>query len=183
MVSVDGTRSPRYASAVPAEPTVPAKPAEPAAARALPRPLYLAIGLVLTHPWFHPIHRRLYRWTGGRAPFSRALGMDMLLVTMRGRQSSAVRVIPLGAVRDGDAWILIGSNAGKARTPNWVHNLRAGPAVIVEHGAGTGTYRASEALGADYERLWAKVTAAYPGYDVYRERTARHIALFVLEPG
>lgn len=170
MVSVDGTRSPRYATAV------------PAATRALPRLVYLAIGLVLTHPWFHPVHRRLYRWTGGRGPLSRALGMDMILVTMRGRRSGAERVVPLGAVRDGDAWVLIGSNAGKARTPAWVHNLRAHPAVMVEHGPAEGAFRAREASGAEHDHLWHTVTAAYPGYDVYRDRTDRLIALFVLEP-
>lgn len=176
MVSVDGTRSPRYATAVPAEPTA------PVATRALPRPVYVAIGLVLTHPLFHPVHRRLYRWTGGRGPLSRALGMDMILVTMRGLRTGAARVIPLGAVRDGDTWILIGSNAGKARTPAWVHNLRAAPAVTVQQGATTAAFRAREAQGEEYERRWATVTAAYPGYQVYRERTDRPIALFVLEP-
>lgn len=175
MVSVDGTRSPRYASVVPAAPTV------PAATRALPRPVYLAIGLVLTHPLFHPIHRRLYRWTGGRGLLRRALGMDMILVTMRGRQTGTSRVVPLGAVRDGDAWILIGSNAGKARTPAWVHNLRTDPAVTVEHRATTAAFLAREAHGDDYDRRWATVTAAYPGYQVYRDRTDRPIALFVLE--
>jgi len=173
VVSADGTRSPRYACDVPATPT---------ATRALPRPIYLAIGLVLTHPLFHPVHRRLYRWTGGRGPLSRALGMDMLLVTMLGRRTGAARVVPLGAVRDGDTWILIGSNAGRARTPAWVHNLRTDPAVTVEHGAATADFRAREAHGDEYERRWVTVTAAYPGYQVYRDRTDRPIALFVLEP-
>lgn len=161
---------------------MPAVRNEPAATRALPRLVYLAIGLVLTHPLFHPVHRRLYRWTGGRGLLSRALGMDMILVTMRGRRSGAVRVVPLGAVRDGDLWILIGSNAGKTRTPAWVHNLRADPAILVEHGSGEGPFRAREARGDEYERLWSTVTAAYPGYHVYRDRTDRPIALFVLEP-
>lgn len=176
MVSVDGTRSPRYATDVPAEPTA------PAATRALPRRVYVAIGLVLTHPLFHPVHRRLYRWMGGRGPLGRALGMDMILVTMRGLRTGAARVIPLGAVCDGDTWILIGSNAGKARTPAWVHNLRADPAVVVEHGATTADFLAREAHGDEHDRLWQTVTAAYPGYQVYRDRTDRPIALFVLEP-
>lgn len=151
-------------------------------AAVLPRRVYLAIGLVLTHPWFHPIHRRLYRWTDGRGPLGHALGMDMILVRMRGRRSGTERVVPLGAVREGATWILIASNAGKDRMPAWVHNLRADPAVSVEHAGAVGSFRASEATGPDWDRLWTVVTAAYPGYQVYRERTDRQIPLFVLRP-
>jgi deazaflavin-dependent oxidoreductase (nitroreductase family) len=108
--------------------------------------------------------------------------MDMILVTMRGRKSGAERVVPLGAVRQGDTWILIASNAGKERMPAWAHNLRADGAVTVEYRGKLAPYRAHEATGEEYDRLWAVVTAAYPGYQVYRERTDRPIPLFVLEP-
>jgi deazaflavin-dependent oxidoreductase (nitroreductase family) len=148
----------------------------------LPRRVYLAIGEVLTHPRFHPIHRRLYRWGGGRGPLGRALGMDMILVTTTGRKSGVARTVPLGAVRAGRDWILIASNAGKDRMPAWVHNLRADPVARVEHGGAVAPYVAHEAVGGEWTRLWAVVTAAYPGYDVYRARTDRAIPLFVLEP-
>jgi deazaflavin-dependent oxidoreductase (nitroreductase family) len=148
----------------------------------LPRPVYLAIGTVLTHPRFHPIHRRLYRWTGGRGPVGRALGMDMILVTMRGRRTGRSRVVPLAAVPDGDRWLLVGSNAGKDRMPAWVHNLREDGRVEVESPGGRGVYLAHEAVGDEASRAWALVVAAYPGYAVYRERTARSIPVFILEP-
>ena len=148
----------------------------------LPRPVYQAISDVLTHPRFHPFHRRLYRWTGGRGIVGRALGMDMLLVTMRGRRTGEPRTVPLGAVADGDAWVLIGSNAGRPHTPGWVHNLRAHPAVTVEHRRTHRGYRARESDGSERDRLWAHVTRAYPGYQVYEDRTDRRIAVFVLEP-
>jgi deazaflavin-dependent oxidoreductase (nitroreductase family) len=152
-------------------------------ATVLPRRVYLAIGLVLTHPRFHPIHRRLYAWTGGRGPVGRALGMDMLLVETRGRKSGQLRVIPLGAVRDGSSWMLVASNAGKDAMPSWVHNLRAEPAVVVDHEGRRTPFSAREVTDpAEYERRWRLATGVYPGYDVYRERTTRPIPLFVLEP-
>ena len=151
-------------------------------AAVLPRRVYLAIGLVLTHPRFHPIHRRLYAWTGGRGPTGRALGMDMILVETRGRKTGQPRIIPLGAVRHGATWILIASNAGKDRMPAWVFNLRAEPAVTVEDDGARRPFRAREVDGDEYDRLWRVVTTAYPGYDVYRARTERRIPLFVLEP-
>ena len=153
-------------------------------AAVLPRRVYLAIGLVLTHPRFHPIHRRLYGWTGGRGPVGRALGMDMLLVETRGAKSAAPRVVPLGAVRDGATWILVASNAGKDRMPAWVHNLRADPAVVVDHGGHRAPFTAHEVVpdSVAYERLWGRVSGVYPGYEVYRQRTERRIPLFVLTP-
>lgn len=148
----------------------------------LPRRVYLAIGEVLTHPRFHPIHRRLYRRAGGRGSLSRALGVDMILVTGRGRRSGALRTVPLAAIRDGGSWLVVGSNAGKPDTPGWVHNLRANPSVHVEHRAASAPYVAREPHQRDVERLWTTVTEAYPGFAIYRARTPRPIPLFVLEP-
>ena len=148
----------------------------------LPRRIYVAIGLVLTHPRFHPAHRRLYRWSGGRGVVSRALGVDMILVTMTGRRSGDARTIPLAAIRDGDAWVLVATNAGKPKMPAWVHNLRSHPTVEVAHREQVGPHRAREAEGDEHGRLWSAAVAAYPGFAVYRERTTRPIPLFVLEP-
>jgi deazaflavin-dependent oxidoreductase (nitroreductase family) len=153
-------------------------PAQPSSRRT-----YLAIGEVLTHRWFHPIHRRLYRISGGRGIVSRALGMDMILLTCVGRRSGALRTVPLAAVPDDGAWILVGSNAGKPGMPSWVHNLRADGTVSVEHRRTTTPFLAREVLDADERsRRWQQVVAAYPGYEVYRQRTARTIPLFVLQP-
>jgi F420H(2)-dependent quinone reductase len=147
------------------------------------RRTYLAIGEVLTHPWFHPIHRRLYRLTGGRGVLSRALGMDMILVTMVGRRTGTERTVPLAAIRDGVDWILVGSNAGKARMPAWVHNLRADGAVRVDCRGTVDAYVAREVNDpAESAQRWAQAIAGYPGYAVYRDRTERVIPLFVLEP-
>jgi F420H(2)-dependent quinone reductase len=148
----------------------------------LPRHVYLAIGRVLSHPRFHPAHRRLYRMSGGRGPVSRALGVDMILVATRGRRSGAQRVVPLAAVRDGSDWVVVGTNAGKPRLPAWVLNLRADPRVAVEHRTTIAPHVAHEVDGADYERLWRLVTGAYPGFIVYRDRTPRPVPLFVLRP-
>lgn len=90
--------------------------------------------------------------------------------------------MPLGAIRIGDAWIVVGSNSGKARTPDWVHNLRADGAVEVESRGLRRPYIAHEAGPDEAAELWPVVIAGYPGYAFYQERTSRPIALFVLEP-
>lgn len=154
----------------------------PPVAAQLPRGIYLAIGEVLTHPRFHPFHRRLYRWSGGLGPMSRALGVDMILVTGRGRRSGADRTVPLAAVRDRETWVVVGSNAGKERMPAWVHNLRDEPNVLVQHRRTVARYRAREAVEHELEHLWELASRTYPGFGVYRGRTARSVPLFVLEP-
>jgi deazaflavin-dependent oxidoreductase (nitroreductase family) len=148
----------------------------------LGRPVYLAIGEILTSRPFTRWHRWVYRWTGGRGVLSRGLGTDMLLVTARGRRTGEPRTVPLGAIRDGDAWVVVGSNAGKDREPAWAHNLRADGDVQVAHRDVHRPYHAHEADADEAARLWPKVIDAYPGYGVYRERTDRPIALFVLVP-
>ncbi len=148
----------------------------------LSRPAYLAIGLFLTSAPVSATHRWLYRRADGRGPLSRALGMDMILVTARGRRSGQPRTVPLGAIRHGAAWVVIASNAGKPHEPAWAGNLRADGTVEVDHHGQRAPYRAHEAIDAEAARLWPVVIAAYPGYAVYRERTTRPVALFVLEP-
>jgi deazaflavin-dependent oxidoreductase (nitroreductase family) len=136
----------------------------------------------MTYRRFHPIHTRLYRWSGGRGPVGRALGVDMILLAVRGRRSGEPRTVPLVAVRDGASWLVVGSNAGKEWTPGWVHDLRLGPAVDVTHRRTVVSHAAREAAPHEYERLWAAVATAYPGFEVYRGRTARAVPIFVLDP-
>lgn len=148
----------------------------------LPRPVYLAIGYLLTSRPFTRWHRWTFRRTGGSGVLGHALGVDMILVTTRGRRTGEARTVPLGAIRRGDAWVVIGSNSGKAAGPAWAHNLRSDPAVTVQERATSRPFTAHEATEAEAATLWPIVTAAYPGYAIYRDRTDRPIALFVLEP-
>jgi deazaflavin-dependent oxidoreductase (nitroreductase family) len=148
----------------------------------LPRRAYLAIGGFLTNRVVTVVHRGAYRLLRGRGPLARALGMDMILLTARGRRSGAARTVPLAAVRDGTAWVVVGSNSGKPTMPAWVHNLRADGAVEVTHRGRRGRFAAHEATGPEADRLWPLVVAGYPGFAVYRDRTTRVVPLFVLEP-
>ena len=150
--------------------------------RRLPDPAYLVIGRVLTHPRFHPVHRRLYRRTGGRGVVGHALGVDMLLLHTTGRSSGRSRTVPLAAVRDGDAWVVVGSFGGRDRDPAWVHNLRAEPRGRIQFRGDSWTVLAREADPPEAARLWPMVEAAYPGYALYRAATTRRVPLFVLEP-
>ena len=49
-------------------------------------------------------------------------------------------------------------------------------------GLETRQVRAREATVEERERLWPRLTGRYGGYEVYRERTKRHIPIVILEP-
>lgn len=67
-------------------------------------------------------------------------GADLLLLTTTGARSGKETTTPLGYVRQGDALLVIGSNLGAPRHPDWYRNLLAHPVVRVE--LGTRTFQA-----------------------------------------
>ena len=70
------------------------------------------------------VHLFLYRVSGGRIG-NRLAGMPILLLETTGRKSGKARVVPLGYLKDGPCYVLIGSNGGQDKHPNWILNLRA----------------------------------------------------------
>jgi deazaflavin-dependent oxidoreductase (nitroreductase family) len=99
-----------------------------------------------------------------------------------GARSGKPRRATLYAWEDGDRLVLVGSRGGAKRNPAWVHNLRAHPETVVVRGRSERRYRATEATGAERERLWRIAADRFPLYDRYAERTDRRIPVFLLEP-
>lgn len=123
----------------------------------------------------------LYRATKGRL-FGRLDRAPVLLLTTTGRKSGASRTAPVVYLADGERFVVIGSNAGNARTPAWALNLRAHPEAEVEVGADRRRVTGRLAEGEESEDLWRRMNAQYAGFDDYRTRTSRDISVFVLEP-
>jgi len=123
----------------------------------------------------------LYRLSRGRV-LGKVGRAPVLLLTTTGRKSGAARTAPVLYLDDGAGLVVIGSNAGNARPPAWALNLEANPdAEIDVRGARRGV-RARIAEGEEREELWRRANDQYGGFDEYRERTARRIRVFVLEP-
>jgi deazaflavin-dependent oxidoreductase (nitroreductase family) len=110
----------------------------------------------------------------GRAP--------VLLLTTTGRRSGAPRIAPVVYLEDGERLIVIGSNAGNANAPAWALNLRAHPDAHVDIKGRQREIRARVAEGEERERLWHAMNEQYAGFEDYRQRTSREIAVFVLDP-
>ncbi|MDV5149853.1 nitroreductase/quinone reductase family protein [Streptomyces sp. SBC-4] len=108
-------------------------------------------------------------------------GGDLLLLTTTGAKSGTERTVPLGYVRHDDLLMVVGSNLGSERHPDWFHNLLAHPLVRVELGAEEFEALAVPAEGERRDRLFAHVVKAEPGYGEYQENTARVLPVVVLE--
>ena len=123
----------------------------------------------------------IYRASGGRL-LTRFGRVEVLLLTTTGRRSGARRTAPLLYIRDGDAYVVVGSQGGHDTHLAWVLNLRSEPHATVQIGARVIPVTAEEAPDADRDRLWERLVATYPSYAEYRERTARRFPIVLLQP-
>ncbi|MEU5807525.1 nitroreductase/quinone reductase family protein [Streptomyces sp. NPDC047718] len=108
-------------------------------------------------------------------------GGNLLLLTTTGARSGRQRTVPLGYVPHEGRLLVIGSNMGGPRHPDWYHNLMAHPLVRVEVGAESFEAVAVPAEGERRDRLFAHVVGVEPGYGTYQENTPRILPVVVLE--
>jgi deazaflavin-dependent oxidoreductase (nitroreductase family) len=125
-------------------------------------------------------HIKEYVETDGRKGF-RFIGANTLLLTTRGRKSGKLRRTALIFGEDEGRYVVVASNGGAKRHPNWYGNLAAEPAVGVQVKAERFTARARTAAGGERERLWVLMTGIYRAYDDYQRKTEREIPVVVLE--
>ncbi len=126
-------------------------------------------------------HRWLYRATGGRLG-GRIVGMPVLVLTTTGRRTGRRHATSLTFLLHGTSFVVIGSNGGAPKHPDWVLNLRADPHAVVQVRDLRIGVRARETTGAERSQLWNRAIQSYSGYAAYQSRTTRTISVVVLEP-
>ena len=110
-------------------------------------------------------------------------GLPCIIVTNRGNKTGAIRKVPLMRVKDGDAYVLVGSNGGAPENPVWVYNLQANPDVEIRDETVVQLMRVREVdEGQERARLWTLSVDAFPPYEEYQAKTTRKIPIFVAEP-
>jgi len=133
---------------------------------------------------------RLLRTVSGAQVFMYRRGMvrkmgkmQQVLLTTVGRKSGKPRTVQLGAVPEGDGWVVIGSAGGSDSDPNWWRNMVANPSVTVQVNDDVIKARMQEITNpADYDRVWNTVVATSKGYANYPKKTSRKIPLGWLRP-
>src|SRR6266496_928752 len=131
-----------------------------------------------TFKTINAVHRAVLRASGGRLG-GVSNGRPVLEVITTGRRSGLPRSVLLPApLRDGEAYVVVGSRGGDDRHPAWFLNVSDNPHVQVSVSGGPSVPMiASVATAEERARLWPQVTARYRNYASYQKRTAREIPL------
>jgi deazaflavin-dependent oxidoreductase (nitroreductase family) len=104
----------------------------------------------------------------------------LLLLTTTGARTGRPYTTPMMFHPAGERVMVIASNAGASRHPDWFHNLVANPDVTVEIGDERYAATAAPLTGADRERAWDEIKAAYPFFADHEVKAGREIPVVTL---
>jgi deazaflavin-dependent oxidoreductase (nitroreductase family) len=106
-----------------------------------------------------------------------------LLLDHTGRKSGRRYTTPLLYLRDGEDLVIVGSQGGLPKDPQWVANLLASPDTTVRlRREGQRAVRARVAVGDERAALWPRLVELYADFAKYAGWTEREIPVVVLEP-
>lgn len=109
--------------------------------------------------------------------------VTLALVHHVGRRTGQERVQPLLCMRDGDNYVLAGSNGGATKEPLWVTNLEAMAETTIEVGERTLKVRPTVLRsGVERDRLYKALVAYWPDMLEYEKNTDRPFSVVLLEP-
>lgn len=110
-----------------------------------------------------------------------ALGArPLLLLTTTGARTGLPRTTPMMYIPDGDRLLVLASNAGAPKHPDWYHNVVAHPEVRVEVAGEAYDASAVVLTGEERERLWARITEQYPFFNDHQGKITRTIPVIAL---
>ena len=104
----------------------------------------------------------------------------LVLLTTTGRRSGRRHTTPMMFHRDGDRVLVIASNVGAPKHPQWYLNLLANPRVTVEIGDEAYPALATPTAGADRDRAWTMLKQTYPFFVDHEKATERTIPVVAL---
>jgi len=104
------------------------------------------------------------------------------MVTTMGAKSGLPRTFPLVTTLFEGNYIVIASNWGKAKNPNWYYNVKANPNVTIHDRGRIIEATALELTGDERDKYWQVAISYYKVYDIYVHRSGRALPLFLLEP-
>lgn len=110
------------------------------------------------------------------------MGRPVVLVTMRGAKTGAIRKVPLMRVEHEGSYAVVASKGGAPTHPLWYANLLANPSVLLQDGTSTRPMRAREVFGEERAAWWRRSVESFPTYASYARKTDRQIPVLVVEP-
>lgn len=107
-------------------------------------------------------------------------GAPLLLLHTTGANSRRERVNPMMYLELDDRFFVFASKGGAHTHPDWYHNLKRHPRVIVEMGAETFAATAEVVERSERDRIYAIQAERYPGFAEYQSKTHRVIPVVEL---
>ncbi|QXQ15650.1 nitroreductase/quinone reductase family protein [Skermania piniformis] len=134
-------------------------------------------------------HVRVFQLTDGRVGSSWRVGAGFakpaptLLLQHRGRMSGKLFTTPLLYLADGPNLVIVASQGGMPKNPQWYANLLAHPDTVVRLRGETGRpVRARPATSVERAELWPRLVDSYADFAKYAEWTDREIPVVILAP-
>ena len=125
-------------------------------------------------------HTTIYEISDGRV--GAGSSFPILLLSVTGRKTGKTRTTPLVYFRDGDSYVVVGSDGAARRDPQWWKNLQANPQGRIRMGRDVFPVETRLAEGAERERLWERGKSVNPAWERYEKRTERVLPVVVLTP-
>lgn len=148
--------------------------ADASSSKGVLRPLLLWVG---PQQWFIGIYRRLgpkidpaLSRLGGGGFMKAVYGLPGMVLHTTGAKTGQARSNPLLYARDGDDFIVTGTNFGAPKHPAWTANLLAHPDAAVEVGGVKLPVTAHLITGEQWQEVFDRLVRIYPGYALYIER-------------
>jgi deazaflavin-dependent oxidoreductase (nitroreductase family) len=104
----------------------------------------------------------------------------LLLLTTVGRRTGEPRTSPMMFHADGDRIVVIASNMGAPRDPDWYLNLVAEPKVTVELDTESYEGTATPLTVAERDRVWTELKSRYPFFADHEAATTRTIPVVAI---
>lgn len=130
--------------------------------------------------WFMAMNSLVLRLSHGR--LGSKLGTQTILILhTTGRMSGQERAIPIAYFDYDNGYLIVASNWGKDKNPDWYWNLKKNPYARLEINGKLIAVTTREAQGEEYDRLWKFAAERNPPYLDYQKMTTRHIPIMVFE--
>lgn len=132
---------------------------------------------------------RVFRLTNGRIGSKWRIGagfrkpVPTLLLQHVGRRTGRTFTTPLLYLEDGSDLVIVASQGGLPKNPQWYANLVAHPDTTVQlRGQGLRRVRARTADPDERAALWPRLVELYADFEKYANWADREIPVVVLEP-
>tara|TARA_Y100000588_G_scaffold94615_2_gene102530 strand:+ start:2552 stop:2983 length:432 start_codon:yes stop_codon:yes gene_type:complete len=131
--------------------------------------------------WFGRFHGLVLRKSGGRLMY-RLIGLNMLLLSTKGRRTGRYRDNPLLYVEHNGNYYSAASFGGNDNHPSWFLNLSLNPEVTILVNRKHLSAIAHVTSEPERTQAWDSLVKCHPGFKNYKKRTTRIIPVVRFDP-